>query len=242
MGQVQMQPNLMQGQMMISPLQQPQLMVGGPTQMILIQPQIPVMPVAGFGIYTFPNGDRYEGEWLNSLRHGSGKCTFISGMYYEGQWQNDMFHGQGKLVYSNTTYVGQFMNGKKNGQGVMSWNGTLQKYEGPWVDNNQHGEGVWTFANGQTKRAEFSRGQRVRWLDEQIFGLQGGNLISQGQILPSPNGMFALTLCYNGVIQVIHTQTKQVLFQQAQFARQIMGPFYLKLDPNGTLLALDATG
>lgn len=45
------------------------------------------------------------------------------------------FHGQGKLVYSNTTYVGQFMNGKKNGQGVMSWNGTLQKYEGPWVDN-----------------------------------------------------------------------------------------------------------
>lgn len=37
---------------------------------------------------------------------------------------NDQFHGNGTLRVSGTTYTGQFTNGKKNGQGVITWDGT----------------------------------------------------------------------------------------------------------------------
>lgn len=108
---------------------------------------------------------------MNGARHGFGKSVCTSGMQYEGEWLNDMMHGQGKLQFSNTTYIGQLLNGKKNGQGVMTWAGSMQKYDGNWQDNNYHGQGTWTFPNGQSKKAEFNQGQRVRWLDDQQFGL-----------------------------------------------------------------------
>ena len=30
----------------------------------------------GFGTYTYANGDTYEGEWSNKLRHGQGTYTY----------------------------------------------------------------------------------------------------------------------------------------------------------------------
>jgi hypothetical protein len=28
------------------------------------------------GVYTYPNGDVYEGGWRNGLRHGNGKYSY----------------------------------------------------------------------------------------------------------------------------------------------------------------------
>lgn len=67
---------------------------------------VPQKPQNGIGEFRFPNGDYYNGNWLNGMRHGQGKCQFMSGMLYEGEWVNDMFHGQGTLTFSNTVYSG----------------------------------------------------------------------------------------------------------------------------------------
>ena len=30
----------------------------------------------GRGVFTWPNGAKYEGEFINNIRHGDGKCLF----------------------------------------------------------------------------------------------------------------------------------------------------------------------
>ena len=47
----------------------------------------------GFGIYTYPNGDVYEGEWENDRKNGKG--IFISvkeKINYSGVFKNDKYH------------------------------------------------------------------------------------------------------------------------------------------------------
>ena len=58
----------------------------------------------------------------------------------------------------------------------------------------------------------------------------------------SDDGHFVLTLAYNGQITVIDTYTKFISFSINQFNRPIRPPFFLRLEPNGILNALDATG
>jgi len=41
----------------------------------------------GFGIYYYYNGDIYEGEWFNHVRHGVGTYTYgETGVKYYGTW------------------------------------------------------------------------------------------------------------------------------------------------------------
>ena len=43
----------------------------------------------GKGTYVFPNGNRFEGEWSNDVKHGYGVLTYVNGERYEGEWQGD---------------------------------------------------------------------------------------------------------------------------------------------------------
>ena len=57
----------------------------------------------GFGIYTYPNGDVYEGEWENDRKNGKG--IFISvkqKINYSGVFKNDKYHGHGSLKIKNS--------------------------------------------------------------------------------------------------------------------------------------------
>ena len=39
----------------------------------------------GVGTYTYTNGDTYEGEWSNNLRHGQGTYTYADSGVKVGQ-------------------------------------------------------------------------------------------------------------------------------------------------------------
>ena len=48
----------------------------------------------GYGVYVFPNGDRYEGECLGDLPEGHGVYRFqVSGAVCEGTWRAGAKHG-----------------------------------------------------------------------------------------------------------------------------------------------------
>lgn len=48
----------------------------------------------GCGIYSFPNGDRYEGECATDAPHGHGVYRFAaSGAVLEGSWDSGAKHG-----------------------------------------------------------------------------------------------------------------------------------------------------
>lgn len=47
----------------------------------------------------YNNGDKYEGEFLNSKKNGQGKYTFKNGTEYIGEFKEDCFDGNGRLNY-----------------------------------------------------------------------------------------------------------------------------------------------
>ena len=52
--------------------------------------------MSGFGVFKWPSGNVYEGEWLANRRHGLGKITDSKGNTKQaGQWQ------MGKFVHSD---------------------------------------------------------------------------------------------------------------------------------------------
>ena len=42
----------------------------------------------GEGIFTWPDGRRYEGEYFNDKKHGFGIYTWSNNRQYAGQWEN----------------------------------------------------------------------------------------------------------------------------------------------------------
>ena len=44
-------------------------------------------------LFNFENGDTYEGEWLGDNPDGFGIKTYVNGNRYEGEFRNGVFHG-----------------------------------------------------------------------------------------------------------------------------------------------------
>jgi hypothetical protein len=98
------------------------------------------------GTYTLDNGDRYIGEWRDSLPNGQGTQTALDGSKYVGEWRNGLFNGQGTYTTSDgSKYVGGFRNGKYDGQGTMFWDDggvwVGQWKDDEWVSGDQYTEG-----------------------------------------------------------------------------------------------------
>ena len=84
----------------------------------------------GRGKYTYPHGEKYEGEWKNGKYHGQGTLTSPDGSKYEGEWKNGLFHGQGTFTLpTGEKYEGEWKDGKP-------WNLTI-------YDKNENITGKW---------------------------------------------------------------------------------------------------
>ena len=53
----------------------------------------------GEGVYSWPDGKRYEGSYKQGHRHGQGKLTRPSGNWYSGGWADGKEHGEGLLFF-----------------------------------------------------------------------------------------------------------------------------------------------
>ena len=40
----------------------------------------------GYGLYTFANGDKYEGNWAGDMKSGYGQFYYANGEMYKGEW------------------------------------------------------------------------------------------------------------------------------------------------------------
>ena len=84
-----------------------------------------------------------------------GTFTYADGNKYVGQFKDGKRNGQGTYTWTNgDKYVGQFIDGKRNGQGTYTWtNG--DKYVGQFINDNRTGQGTYTFANGNKYVGQF---------------------------------------------------------------------------------------
>jgi len=109
----------------------------------------------GWGVYVSKLGDRYEGMFANDLRNGSGTQTTTSGDRYTGMFVSGIRHGLGSLAQSDgSRYAGDFRNDMINGRGVMYYPDD-SKYAGDFMNGRKHGKGVIRFPNGDVYEGEF---------------------------------------------------------------------------------------
>ncbi|GMH95669.1 hypothetical protein TL16_g13213, partial [Triparma laevis f. inornata] len=90
----------------------------------------------------------YEGELLNSQRHGHGVFAYKNGHIYEGTWRKNLEHGKGTIFDSdkNIVYSGEFEKGRLTGQGTYFFSDG-GKYTGEFRDNLRHGIGEYRYPN-----------------------------------------------------------------------------------------------
>jgi hypothetical protein len=77
--------------------------------------------------------EEYKGEFKHNRRHGKGSLNIKDEIEYTGDFLNNKFDGQGQLkirsIDIDHTYIGQFFNGFKHGQGILDDNLKRFHYE-----------------------------------------------------------------------------------------------------------------
>jgi len=114
----------------------------------------------GYGKMYFANRDVYEGNWLADMRSGTGVLTMHFGHTYSGNWLDDKYHGKG--IYTkqeNYIYDGNWENGNKSGYGEekISWR---DNYAGEWLQNKKHGKGKLVKNSGETYEGDWNNGEQ----------------------------------------------------------------------------------
>ena len=120
-------------------------------------------------LYLWKNGDKYEGEWKDCLKHGRGIDRFANGDSYRGQFSEGKPHGKGVYKWKNgSIYKGEFVKGMKQGKGFWTknskngmhvYNGRLICYIlGEYFEDNRHGYGEMKWADGSEYKGFWKNG------------------------------------------------------------------------------------
>eukprot|EP01002_Notosolenus_urceolatus_P014983 NODE_704_length_1847_cov_169.920467_g573_i0.p1 GENE.NODE_704_length_1847_cov_169.920467_g573_i0~~NODE_704_length_1847_cov_169.920467_g573_i0.p1 ORF type:complete len:579 (-),score=251.58 NODE_704_length_1847_cov_169.920467_g573_i0:111-1598(-) len=97
----------------------------------------------GKGVYTWPKGTKYEGEFKDGVMHGKGKYTYGADSYYDGEWQDDQKHGEGKMTFpGGDEYEGGWVKGNRQGFGTYKQAKTGITYHCNYRDNHKTGQGL----------------------------------------------------------------------------------------------------
>jgi hypothetical protein len=106
----------------------------------------------GRGTLVLPNGDKYVGEFKDSVANGQGTITWQNGGRYMGEFKDGVANGQGTLTYPDgIKYVGEIKDNKANGKGTLTYCDSA-KYVGEFKGNKFNGQGTLTYTDGRIKR------------------------------------------------------------------------------------------
>lgn len=115
------------------------------------------------GVIQFYDGSFYNGSWNKEYKkQGIGSLLMIDGSKYVGQFVNDDIEGKGYYIdTSGRMYIGEFREGKANGQGKI----TIEKdpgyiYIGSFKNNLFDGYGEETLPNGNIYKGQFREGYK----------------------------------------------------------------------------------
>ncbi|EEQ98329.1 conserved hypothetical protein [Perkinsus marinus ATCC 50983] len=117
----------------------------------------------GCGRAVYANGEVYDGDFDEGVRHGKGTYWYRNGDVYTGQFQENEKHGMGRLVYTGgtsaqgSTYHGQFKEGEKHGQGTYKYNNG-DVYSGDWAKGRKHGRGTYVYEDGSSLEGKWKEG------------------------------------------------------------------------------------
>jgi hypothetical protein len=103
---------------------------------------------------------RYEGEFKENCRHGTGKYYLPNGSTYDGEWRENLMSGRGTFIWpGGSAYIGQWKDGKRHGQGLLR-SSDFFTYDGMWVNNAMEGRGIAVYPGGQKYEGLWAHGRR----------------------------------------------------------------------------------
>lgn len=114
--------------------------------------------MAGKGTYTFADGHKYTGAFLNNRPHGYGEAEYKTGTTYRGEWKDGQYDGLGELEYPyGIKYKGMFAKGYREGHGRLTYP-LGAYYEGEWKMGLQHGRGEMANKHGHKYVGSWANG------------------------------------------------------------------------------------
>jgi hypothetical protein len=142
--------------------------------------------LCGRGVFRWANGDTYDGEWASNAADGVGTKTYADGRVEEGRWKADKFLGCPELEEDcetftgfgrkrwtdGSTYVGEWLSGKRHGQGIFTF-ASGDVYEGGWAMDKFEGHGKYTSAEGtyegHNRAGSWCGKGEFQWLDGRVY-------------------------------------------------------------------------
>lgn len=124
----------------------------------------------GNGVFIFPSGAMYVGEFHSGEIQGAGICYYQDGSKYQGQWSERLPSGIGsKTLADGTVIAGQWKEGfwieTETGGAPPDWNTTLASTEEPEIQSGclsgdcLDGFGIFAFADGSKYEGSFLSGK-----------------------------------------------------------------------------------
>ncbi len=154
-----------------------------PSEEVVIEPEIQSGCISGDcengeGVFAYPDGSKYEGQFQNSKPDGWGTFSYPNEDRYVGSFKAGLKHGKGTFYYADSTqstgdwsegeYIGnlQIEHGRvgcvegdcKNGRGTYIYKEGAAKYTGTFANGFPDGQGVIYYANGERYRGEWALG------------------------------------------------------------------------------------
>ena len=109
----------------------------------------------GIGKAIFRDGNTYEGDWVNGIMHGKGEYRWRDGATYIGSFEENEMTGQGRLVWPDgSVYEGHFVRGVRHGEGTMKLTSLPSFYQGGWCNGKRQGKGI-LYYDGEEKQSYY---------------------------------------------------------------------------------------
>ena len=120
----------------------------------------------------------YAGNWVRGQREGRGTHWNGEGKLYIGEWRTNKRHGTGSYFFNIPewkenehtefwlkenfeNYTGDFIEDHFQGKGTYRWPDG-QRYEGSFFASDKHGEGVFYYTTGTSRKQFWHYGDLLR--------------------------------------------------------------------------------
>lgn len=112
------------------------------------------------GVVSLADSSCYLGQHVLRKRTGLGICKYPNGDLFQGNWKEDVKHGLGCYLFacSDNRFEGEFCCDRIQGRGRLLWSdGSL--HVGEFVDHRPHGLALFQAADGTTYLGQFEAGR-----------------------------------------------------------------------------------
>jgi len=117
-------------------------------------------PYTGEGFVHYGIGV-YEGKFLKGEKHGEGKFTLKDGTIYQGAFLNDKRSGKGEYTNKDIHYIGNWLDGKMNGKGIIVFLADGSSYDGYFENDKRQGYGKHIYkSEGSTYEGEWDNDKK----------------------------------------------------------------------------------